>query len=82
MQCAKKNLMLHAPPETEGHLTLQIIISVRNIVCGITRNKKKQRQKKHTTSQFISIYKLECLSLQNDKYDITPPHAKREEKSY
>jgi hypothetical protein len=38
----KKDLKLHASPEKEGHLTLQIIISVRNIVCGIIRNKKNK----------------------------------------
>ena len=41
----KKDLKLHASPEKEGHLTLQIIISVRNIVCGIIRNKKKTKAK-------------------------------------
>jgi len=50
MQCAKKNLMLHAPPETEGHSPLQIIIPVRNIVCRIILNKKTKAKEAYNKS--------------------------------
>ena len=46
----KKDLKLHASPEKEGHLTLQIIISVRNIVCGIIRNKKTKAKEAYNKS--------------------------------